>query len=70
MLKKSFSRSRRQEKTHPSPLPRPWRGRQETGGMGNERGGRSGRFVPRLFCPNLDQNHKFLNHYHLKPRTF
>ncbi|NEP87365.1 MAG: hypothetical protein F6K18_11305 [Okeania sp. SIO2C2] len=31
---KSFSRGRRQEKTHPSPLPLRWRGRQETGEMG------------------------------------
>ncbi|NET19729.1 MULTISPECIES: hypothetical protein [Okeania] len=45
--------------------------RQETGDRrnGNERGGRSGRFVPRLFCSTLDQNPEFLNHYHLKPRT-
>ncbi|NEN91684.1 MAG: hypothetical protein F6K48_23375 [Okeania sp. SIO3H1] len=40
------------------------------GGTVNERGGRSGRFVPRLFCPNLDQNPQFLKHYHLKPHTF
>ncbi|NEN93638.1 MAG: hypothetical protein F6K48_34110 [Okeania sp. SIO3H1] len=29
---------RRQETTHPSPLPRPWRGRQEERGMSEEVG--------------------------------
>ncbi|NEP90462.1 MAG: hypothetical protein F6K18_28590 [Okeania sp. SIO2C2] len=47
--------------------------RQETGDRRQEKwefgGGRSGRFVPRLFCPTLDQNPEFLNHYHLKLRT-
>ncbi|NEP87923.1 MAG: hypothetical protein F6K18_14455 [Okeania sp. SIO2C2] len=47
--------------------------RQETGDRRQDkwvlRGGRSGRFVPRLFCSTLDQNPEFLNHYHLKPRT-
>ncbi|NEN87498.1 MAG: hypothetical protein F6K48_00535 [Okeania sp. SIO3H1] len=55
------------DRRQPTPSPSPsqeGRGRQPTpspspsqeGRNGNERGGRSGRFVPRLFCPTLDQN--------------
>ncbi|NEP86441.1 MAG: hypothetical protein F6K18_06165 [Okeania sp. SIO2C2] len=44
---------RRQEtgdRRQPTPNP------SQEGRNGNERGGRSGRFVPRLFCSTLDQN--------------
>ncbi|NEP86964.1 MAG: hypothetical protein F6K18_09010 [Okeania sp. SIO2C2] len=44
--------------------------RQETGDRRNGNLEEVGvRIAPRLFCPTLDQNPEFLNHYHLKPRT-
>ncbi|WP_161565121.1 hypothetical protein, partial [Okeania hirsuta] len=67
-LKSLMGEGRRQEtgdRRQPTPRPSPSQERRN----GNERGGRSGRFVPRLFCSTLDQNPEFLNHYHLKPRT-